>query len=67
MTKSYSAEIAKHGLNPYAVKVMQEEGVDISTQKSKLFSSLNNICFDYVISVCVHANENWPFNTKLKK
>ena len=57
----YSAGIETHGLNSYAVKVMAEAGVDISTQKSKLLSELGNIDFDYVITVCGHAHETCPF------
>ncbi|MDD5596590.1 MAG: arsenate reductase ArsC [Victivallaceae bacterium] len=58
--EAYSAGIETHGLNPYAVKVMTEVGVDISTHKSKLLSELGNIDFDYVITVCGHANESCP-------
>ncbi|HBM15294.1 MAG TPA: hypothetical protein DD381_02965 [Lentisphaeria bacterium] len=57
----YSAGIEKHGLNPYAVKVMAEAGVDISKHYSKLLSELKGIEFDFVITVCGHANENCPF------
>lgn len=57
----YSAGIEKHGLNPYAVKVMAEAGVDISKHYSKLLSELKGIEFDCVITVCGHANENCPF------
>ncbi|MDD5597936.1 MAG: arsenate reductase ArsC [Victivallaceae bacterium] len=60
LIEAYSAGIEKHGLNPDAVKVMAEAGVDISTQKSKLPSELENIDFDYVITVCGHANESCP-------
>lgn len=56
----YSAGIEKHGLNPLAVKVMGEAGVDISAQYSKLLSELKPIVFDYVITVCDHANEQCP-------
>ncbi|MFA7346669.1 MAG: arsenate reductase ArsC [Desulfurivibrionaceae bacterium] len=56
----YSAGIEKHGLNPLAVKVMAEAGVDISTQYSKLLSELEPITFDYVITVCDHAHEQCP-------
>lgn len=58
--EAYSAGIETHGLNPYAVKAMAEAGVDISTHKSKLLSELGNIDFDYVITVCGHANESCP-------
>jgi len=57
---AYSAGIEKHGLNPLAVKVMLEAGVDISGQRSKTVAELNNIAFDFVIAVCGHANETCP-------
>ena len=56
----YSTGTEKHGLNPLAVKVMAEAGVDISGQRSKLLSELGPIAFDYVITVCDHANEQCP-------
>jgi arsenate reductase len=56
----YSAGIEKHGLNPLAVKVMGEAGVDIRSQYSKLLSELGPITFDYVITVCDHAHEQCP-------
>lgn len=57
---AYSAGIETHGLNPYAVKVMAEAGVDISSQKSKLISDLPTLDFDDVITVCGNAHENCP-------
>jgi len=59
--EAYSAGIETHGLNPYAVKVMAEAGVDISKHTSKRVKELMHIPFDYVITVCGHANENCPF------
>ena len=56
----YSAGIETHGMNPHAMKVMAEAGVDISTQRSKLASELRDIEFDYVVTVCGHANEHCP-------
>jgi len=56
----YSAGIETHGLNPRAVKVMGEAGVDISGQHSKLVNQLKDISFDYVVTVCGHANESCP-------
>jgi len=56
----FSAGIEKHGLNPLAVKVMSEAGVDISGQRSKLLSELAGITFAYVITVCDHAHEQCP-------
>lgn len=57
---AYSAGIETHGLNPYAVKVMAEAGVDISSHRSKLLNELTGIEFDYVVTVCGHANEICP-------
>jgi len=56
----YSAGIETHGLDPYAVKVMAEAGVDISGHRSKHIEELKDINFDYVITVCGHVNENCP-------
>ena len=61
--EAFSAGIEKHGLNPNAVKVMADAGVDISEQRSKLVTDLANIEFDYVVTVCGHANENCPIFT----
>lgn len=59
--EAYSAGIETHGLNPYAVKVMAEAGVDISGHTSKRLTALDGIEFDYVITLCGHANETCPF------
>ncbi len=59
--EAYSAGIAKHGLNPLAVKVMAEAGVDISAQVSKTVDELPAAEFDYVITLCGHAQETCPF------
>jgi arsenate reductase len=56
----YSAGIETHGLNPQAVKVMAEAGVDISRQRSKLVGELRDVAFDYVVTVCGHAAEHCP-------
>jgi arsenate reductase (thioredoxin) len=58
---AYSAGIETHGLNPNAVRVMKEAGVDISQQRSKNVSELMSVQFDFVVTVCGHANENCPF------
>ena len=57
---AWSAGIETHGLNPYAVQVMAEAGVDISGHTSKNVAELMDIPFDYVITVCGHAQENCP-------
>jgi len=56
----YSAGIESHGLNSNAVKVMAEAGVDISNYRSKHIDELMYLSFDYVITLCGHANENCP-------
>jgi len=58
---AFSAGIETHGLNPYAVKVMAEAGVDISPQHSKLVDELTDITFAAIITVCGHAHENCPW------
>lgn len=57
----WSAGVETHGLNPHAVKVMAEAGVDISSHVSKLVADLPEQDFDLVITVCGHANEHCPF------
>ena len=57
----YSAGIETHGLNPNAVKVMAEAGVDISSQRSKRVDEVRDVPFDYVVTVCDNANETCPF------
>ncbi len=56
----YSAGIEAHGMNANAVKVMAEAGVDITGQSSELASTLQDVPFDLVITVCGHADENCP-------
>ncbi|MGA2322519.1 MAG: arsenate reductase ArsC [Sedimentisphaerales bacterium] len=58
--EAYSAGIEIHGLNPIAVKVMAEAGVDISGHRSKHFSELKDAGFDYVVTVCDDAYEKCP-------
>jgi arsenate reductase (thioredoxin) len=59
--QAYSAGIETHGLNHDAVMVMSEAGVDISGHESKHVDDLKDVDFDYVITVCGHADENCPF------
>ena len=59
--EAWSAGIKKHGLNPYAVKAMAEVGVNISKQESKLIDELPIRKFDWVITLCGHADETCPF------
>jgi arsenate reductase len=59
--KPYSAGLEVKNLDQSAVKVMRESGVDISRQRSKHINELRGIDFDYVVTVCGHADENCPF------
>jgi len=56
----YSAGIETHGLNPFAVRAMEQAGVDISSHQSTNVSDYSEIEFDYVITVCGHADEHCP-------
>ena len=60
MIEPYSAGIETHGLNPNAVKVMAEAGVDISGHRSKHVNEVMDIPFDYVVTVCDDAHESCP-------
>ena len=59
--EAYSAGIETHGLNPNAVKVMAEAGVDITTQKSQHIDEFLDVKLDYIVTVCDHAHENCPW------
>ncbi len=56
----YSAGIVSHGLNPNAVRVMAEAGVDISGQASKTTDAVKDVALDWVVTVCGNAHETCP-------
>jgi arsenate reductase (thioredoxin) len=56
----YSAGIKPIGVNPRAIKVMAEAGVDISDQTSKSIDELGGIIFDYVVTLCDNARQSCP-------
>ena len=58
--EAWSAGIETHGLNPNAVLVMKEAGVDISGHQSKDLDQLSGVEFDFVVTVCGHAHETCP-------
>ncbi len=60
----YSAGIETHGMNPWAIKVMKEQGIDLDSHFSKTLEDLENINFDLVITVCSHAHETCPVFSK---
>ena len=51
VVEPFSAGVEKHGMNPYALRVMAEAGVDMSGQHSKTVDELGPIHFDYVVTV----------------
>lgn len=65
--EAYSAGVDPHGVDPLAIKAMAEAGVDISGQLSKNVEALENIEFDYVITLCDNAHQACPvFSAKTR-
>ncbi len=56
----YSAGTVRHGVNPRAITVMKEEGIDISHHTSNLMEEYQDIPFDYILTVCDNAREACP-------
>ena len=48
----FSAGVETHGVNPRAIAIMKEDGIDISKHRSKNIDEYFNIDFDFVITVC---------------
>lgn len=65
--QAYSAGIEAHGLNLRAVKVMNEIGIDISSQRSKTLDEFLDKEMDFVITVCDNAKESCPVFPNAKK
>ena len=66
--KVFSAGVETHGVNPKAISVMKDDGIDISNHTSNNISEYSNIEFDYIITVCDNAKERCPyFPSKAKK
>lgn len=59
--EAYSAGIEAHGVNPKAIQVMSEDGVDISSHTSNKAEDFDHLDFDYVITVCDNAYEQCPY------
>ncbi|WP_345945644.1 MULTISPECIES: arsenate reductase ArsC [Flavobacterium] len=57
----YSAGVETHGVNPKAVAIMKEDGIDISNHTSNNINEYYGIPFDFVITVCDNAKERCPF------
>ena len=64
----HSAGIDPHGMNARAIKVMAEAEVDISKHTSSHVDEVMSVPFDYVVTLCGHADETcpvFPGNTKV--
>lgn len=57
----YSAGIETHGVNPRAIAIMKDDGVDISSHTSNNVNEYLDIDFDFIVTVCDHAHENCPY------
>jgi arsenate reductase (thioredoxin) len=57
----YSAGIETHGVNPMAIKVMADDGIDISHHTSNNVDEYLGVNFDFVITVCDNAKEHCPY------
>ncbi len=57
----YSAGIETHGVNPRAIAVMKEDGIDISNHTSNHIDEYKNVEFDLVLTVCDNAKESCPY------
>jgi arsenate reductase len=57
----YSAGVETHGLNPGAIAIMAEDGLNIAHHTSNHVDEYKQIEFDHVITVCDHARERCPW------
>jgi arsenate reductase len=57
----YSAGVETHGVNPRAIAIMKEDGMDISNNTSNNVLEYQNIDMDFVITVCDNAKERCPY------
>ncbi|GLI34728.1 arsenate reductase ArsC [Desulforhabdus amnigena] len=57
---AWSAGVEPHGVDPRAVKAMAEAGVNISRQTSKHIDTLGDMEFDFVVTLCGHAQQSCP-------
>ena len=66
--KVYSAGVETHGVNPKAIAIMKEDGIDISHHTSNNIDEYFDIPFDYVITVCdPKASEMCPIFPGMQK
>ena len=60
--EAHSAGITPTRINPHVVKVMAEEGIDLSGARSKSMEEYLNRNFDLVVTVCDSARESCPIS-----
>ncbi|MFO8056492.1 MAG: arsenate reductase ArsC [bacterium] len=58
--EAYSAGTAPSTVDPQAIKIMKEAGVDISGRRSKHVSEVTDVDFDYVVTLCDNARQSCP-------
>jgi arsenate reductase len=56
----FSAGTHPGAVNPLAVTIMKEAGVDLTTHRSKSLDEFRDEKFDYVITVCDNARQSCP-------
>jgi arsenate reductase len=56
----YSAGVKTHGVNPLAIEIMKEDGIDISHHTSNNVDEYMSIPFDFILTVCDNAREKCP-------
>ena len=60
LIEAHSAGVQPRGLDPYAVRVMAEAGVDIASHHAKRVEEVRAVRFDYVVTVCEAASGSCP-------
>ena len=66
-TKVYSAGTKPEKVNPFAIRVMDQIGIDISQNNSNHVDEYTDFDFDYVFTVCDNAKEICPVYTRAKQ
>lgn len=61
LAEVYSAGVEMHGVNPRAIAIMKEDGIDISHHTSNNVDEYRDLSFDHVITVCDNAKERCPW------
>jgi len=61
LAEVYSAGVETHGVNPRAIAIMKEDGIDISHYTSNNVDEYRDLAFDHVITVCDNAKERCPW------